>query len=99
MLGRVAYQTPWILAECEAAIHGTPLPDRETVIENMTSYIEAQVRAGVAVKHISRHVLGLFQGLPGAKAWRRFISERAHLDDGNAELLMDALGASSGSFA
>jgi tRNA-dihydrouridine synthase A len=91
MLGRAAYQNPWILAECEAAVHGTPLPSREEVIRQFTAYVESEVAAGVPVKHISRHVLGLFQGQPGAKAWRRHISERAHRDDSNTEILLEAL--------
>jgi tRNA-dihydrouridine synthase A len=91
MLGRAAYQNPWILAECEAVIFGTPLPDRETIIHQLTEYVRNQVREGVFVKHISRHVLGLFQGLPGARIWRRYISENAHLDDSNSEILLEAL--------
>jgi tRNA-dihydrouridine synthase A len=43
------------------------------------------------VKHISRHVLGLFQGMPGAKRWRRYISQHAHLDPNNDRLLLQAL--------
>ncbi len=93
MLGRAAYQNPWVLAECEAAVTGTDLPTRESVIEAFSKYMEEQVALGVPVKHITRHVLGLFQGMPGAKAWRRYISERAHLDDSNSGLLLDALVA------
>jgi tRNA-dihydrouridine synthase A len=48
---------------------------------------------GVPVKHISRHVLGLFQGLPGARSWRRHISQHAHLDPDNDRLLLQALAA------
>jgi tRNA-dihydrouridine synthase A len=59
----------------------------------MNAYLENQLSRGVAVKHISRHMLGLFQGLPGAKAWRRYLSENAYRDDGNAELLNQALAA------
>ncbi|HKJ17929.1 MAG TPA: tRNA dihydrouridine(20/20a) synthase DusA [Xanthomonadales bacterium] len=91
MLGRAAYQNPWILAECEASVYGTPLPDRETVIHKLTDYIRVKTAQGVFVKHISRHVLGLFQGLPGARVWRRYISENAHLDGSNSELLLEAL--------
>lgn len=91
MLGRAAYQNPWLLAECEAAVYGTELPERADVIEQLTAYLEQQVKAGVSVKHISRHVLGLFQGQPGARSWRRYLSERAHLDDENSELLLEAL--------
>jgi tRNA-dihydrouridine synthase A len=59
----------------------------------MNVYIEQQLSRGVAVKHISRHLLGLFQGLPGAKAWRRYLSENAYRDDTNTELLNLALSA------
>jgi tRNA-dihydrouridine synthase A len=91
MLGRAAYQNPWILAECEHTIHGTPMPEREAIIADLTRYIEKEVESGVPVKHISRHVLGLFQGLPGARLWRRHISEQAHRDDSNTRLLLDAI--------
>ena len=66
---------------------------REDVIEPMNLYIERQVSSGVAVKYISRHLLGLFQGLPGAKAWRRYLSENAYRDDYNIDLLNQALAA------
>ncbi len=96
MLGRAAYQNPWLLAECEAMVQGTPLPSRESVIEELTGYIERSVDAGIPVKHISRHVLGLFQGQPGARIWRRYISENAHRDDRNSNLLLEALAVSQG---
>ncbi len=96
MLGRAAYQNPWLLAECKAMVQGTPLPSRESVIEQLTDYIERSVDAGIPVKHISRHVLGLFQGQPGARIWRRYISENAHRDDRNSNLLLEALAVSQG---
>ncbi len=64
---------------------------REDAVAVMTQYIGRQKDQGVPVKNISRHVLGLFQGLPGARRWRRFISENAHLDAGNDRLLLEAL--------
>ena len=57
----------------------------------MTGYLRRQVEAGVPVKNVSRHLLGLYQGLPGARRWRRYISENAHLDPGNSGLLLHAL--------
>jgi len=94
MLGRAAYHTPWLLAECQQQLFGEQLIEtREDVIEPMNEYIEHQVREGTAVKHISRHLLGLFQGLPGAKAWRRYLSENAYRDDNNTQLLNRALAA------
>jgi tRNA-dihydrouridine synthase A len=91
MIGRAAYHTPWLLAELQAELYGAPgAESREEVIERMTRYIGTQTAAGVPVKNISRHVLGLFQGLPGAKRWRRYISEHAHLDAANDRLLLQA---------
>jgi len=91
MLGRAAYQTPWVLAECQRQfLDQYPGVNRADIIARMTAYIERQVIGGVAVKHISRHMLGLFQGLPGARAWRRYLSENAWRDDTNVELLMQA---------
>ena len=94
MLGRAAYHTPWILAECQQQFFNTQaISKREDVIEPMSAYLEREVTQGTAVKHISRHLLGLFQGLPGAKAWRRYLSENAFKDDSNSELLNQALAA------
>jgi tRNA-dihydrouridine synthase A len=94
MLGRAAYHTPWLLAECQQLLHGSQvMQTREDVVEVMNEYLESQLQQGVAAKHVSRHMLGLFHGLPGARAWRRYLSENAHLDDGNAGLLRQALDA------
>ena len=71
MLGRAAYQSPWVLADCHTQLFGsTAKTSREDIVDAMSRYLEQQVAEGTAVKHISRHVLGLFQGLPGAKTWR-----------------------------
>ena len=92
MLGRAAYQNPWLLAECQRQFFDwAAVGSREEIIEAMSAYLERQVHAGTAVKHISRHLLGLFQGMPGAKAWRRYISENAFQDDNNMDLLRQAL--------
>jgi len=91
MLGRAAYQTPWVLAQCQQRLFDWNSDiDRVDIIAQMTDYIKRQVSAGTAVKHISRHMLGLFQGLPGARAWRRHLSENAWRDDKNVELLSQA---------
>ena len=94
MLGRAAYHTPWLLAECQQRLfEKQSIKTREDIIESMNAYVERQAGEGVAVKHISRHLLGLFQGLPGAKAWRRYLSENAYRDDNNTALLNQALAA------
>jgi tRNA-dihydrouridine synthase A len=92
MLGRAAYHNPWLLNECEQALTGiAPLADRADAVRLMARYAGAQAARGVPVKHISRHMLGLFQGLPGARQWRRYISGHAHLDDAGEQLFIQAM--------
>ena len=94
MIGRAAYQEPWLLARLQRALFGRGgAAEREEVVLGMTAYLERHVAAGLPVKHVSRHLLGLFQGLPGAKRWRRYISEHAHIDASNTRLLLQALDA------
>jgi len=91
MLGRAAYHTPWLLAALQWELFGSRgVPEREDAVDEMTRYIRSQTAQGIPVKNISRHLLGLFQGLPGARRWRRFLSENAHLDDANDLLLLQA---------
>ena len=94
MLGRAAYHNPWLLAECQQALFGEGAPvSPEAVIAAISDYLERRVAEGVPVKHITRHVLGLFQGRPGARAWRRYISEHAPRNDRDAGILWRALEA------
>ncbi len=99
MLGRAAYQDPWILAQCEHAIFGTPLPTRESVVEALGEYLKELVDSGQPVKRLTRHVLGLFQGQPGAKVWRRYLSQNAHLDGANVKILDEALAQMAGAYS
>lgn len=92
MMGRAAYHNPWVLSECAQTLTASPgVPDRTAAVRAMSNYAAVQIALGVPVKHISRHLLGLFQGLPGARAWRRYIAEHAHLDDRNGRLFLQAL--------
>jgi tRNA-dihydrouridine synthase A len=94
MLGRAAYHDPWLLTDLQCRLFGTAgVESRERAVEQLTAYVTRQKAVGVPVKHISRHVLGLFQGLPGARSWRRHISQHAHLDPDNDRLLLQALAA------
>lgn len=96
MIGRAAYHDPWLLAECERALNEGAAPaTRQALIEPLSDYLARQVEQGVPVKHITRHVLGLFQGRPGARAWRRYLSEHAHQEDDNEGILRDAYAAMS----
>jgi tRNA-dihydrouridine synthase A len=80
MIGRAAYQTPWLLADADRIIFGDlhPVPTPHEVLDALTPYVERQLAAGVPLNSITRHILGLFQGRPGARAWRRTLSEQAH---------------------
>ncbi len=93
MLGRTAYHEPYRLAELEHRFFGTPLPTRESVIDQMRPYIAAHLANGGKLQHISRHLLGLFQGLPGARSWRRHLSENAHRIDAGIDVVDAALAA------
>ena len=95
MLGRAAYHDPYLLAQVEASLYGEPLPSRASVLQHMQPYIEAELARGTAFKHISRHLLGLYQGEPGARAFRRTLSEGAHLSGAGWALLEQALAPCS----
>jgi tRNA-dihydrouridine synthase A len=95
MVGRAAYENPWLLAEADARIFGVPGParTREGALRRYLPYVEAQREAGVPLKSMTRHLLGLFVGRPGAKAFRRVISEQAHAPGAGPEVLERALAA------
>ena len=82
---------PYVLARVEAALYGEPLPEREDVLRHMRPYIEAELARGTALKHITRHLLGLYQGEPGARGFRRLLSEEAHLSGAGWALLERAM--------
>jgi tRNA-dihydrouridine synthase A len=96
MLGRTAYHEPYRLAEIEHEIFGTPLPDRDAVLARLKPYVDAHLARGDRLQHISRHILGLYQGLPGARAFRRLLSERAHRADAGYEVVEQAIAARHG---
>jgi len=93
MLGRAAYQDPWILAEADSRIFGAPDPlqTREEAVAALLPYLSAQQAAGTPVKAVTRHILGLFNGLPGARAWRRHLSEAAARPGAGPEVVEQAL--------
>lgn len=94
MIGRQAYHEPYFLAELEHRfLSGAPLPDRRAVISHMQGYIEQQLAMGEKLGRITRHMLGLYAGQPGARSWRRTISENAHKPGAGSELLATALDA------
>lgn len=95
MLGREAYHNPYVLSHVDARFFADPrgVPDRALIVERMLPYIERELSAGNELKHITRHMLGLFQGVPGARAWRRHLSEHAHRAGAGPAVILDALAA------
>jgi len=92
MLGREAYHNPWVLAGVDTLFFDAPqrTPAREAVIERMLPYIDRELERGAELKHITRHMLGLYQGVPGARAWRRYLSEHAHRPGADRDVLLRA---------
>jgi len=91
MLGRLAYHTPYALACIDAALTGTAPPLREEVMLSMRAYIERQRAGGIRLATVTRHVLGLYHGETGGKAFRRILSEWAHATDAGWEAVEAAL--------
>ena len=92
MIGRQAYQNPYFLAELEQYLNPAfRPPSRRAVVERMIPYIDEELRAGERLGGIVRHMIGLFAGVPGARAWRRHISEHAHRRGAGVEVLREAL--------
>lgn len=94
MLGREAYQNPWLLAEVDRVIYSkmdADVPTRHEVIRQLLPYIDAQLSKGQRLSYITRHILGLFHGQPGGKRFRRYLSEHAHKPGADVRILEDAL--------
>ncbi|MCK8484939.1 tRNA dihydrouridine(20/20a) synthase DusA [Aliiroseovarius sp. S2029] len=94
MIGRAAYHDPAsVLVGADRVIFGDPAPVRSAheVVEAMYPYIEAQLAQGVRLHSITRHMLGVFTGRPGARKWRRILSEGASQDGAGVALLAEAL--------
>jgi tRNA-dihydrouridine synthase A len=96
MIGRAAYHRPWdILGTADPRVFGAPAPagGPEDAARAMLPYIEAHLGAGGRLHQVARHMLGLFAGRPGARVWRRMLSEGAARDGAGPELVEQALGA------
>ncbi|MEO7425350.1 MAG: tRNA dihydrouridine(20/20a) synthase DusA [Fibrobacteria bacterium] len=93
MLGRAAYENPYLLAEVDQRFFGeaAEIPSRAAVLEGFKPYVEAELRRGHRLSSMTRHILGLFQGVRGGRVWRRYLSENAGLPDAGIEVLDRAL--------
>ncbi len=94
MIGREAYHNPWLLAETDRRLFDDnhPIPSRHGIIERLMPFVEMELSVGVPISRTTRHILGLFQGEPGARAWRRHLSENAYRKGAGTEVILEAAG-------
>ena len=94
MLGRAAYQTPYVLAEVDRRFFAAtaPVPTRADVIESLIPHVERHLAGGGRLNNVARHILGLYHGQPRARAFRRHLSERAVKDGAGIDVLREAMG-------
>lgn len=92
MIGRAVCNNPYLLARADQLIYGDAgnPPSRAEILENFIEYVEKQLAQGVPLQRMSRHILGLFQGQAGARAWRRHLSEHAVRNGAGLEVLSEA---------
>ena len=93
MIGRAAYRTPALLADVDRRIFGErrPAPDPAAIVETMAAHADRHVAEGGRAGHVARHMAGLFNGRPGARAWRRHLSEQAPRPGASGDVLRDGL--------
>jgi tRNA-dihydrouridine synthase A len=94
MLGRAAYQMPWMLSAADEKLFGDA-PSRLTrrwAVEAMADYAAEEGARGTHLSGITRHMLGLYHGQPNGRLWRRILAERAHKPGAGAEVLRAAVG-------
>lgn len=95
MVGREAYQNPYMMASVDALVFADPhpVPSRHDVVRQMIPYIEQELAKGNHLSHITRHMLGLFQGLSGARRWRRYLSENSCRPGAGIDVLLAAMAS------
>ncbi len=93
MLGRAAYQDPWRLLEVDPVLFGEAAPHAtmKDVFEAMSPYIERQLAQGARLHAMTRHFVGAFHGVPGARAFRRHLAEKGVKPDAGVQVLRDAV--------
>lgn len=92
MIGREAYQNPYLLALLHQALHDPEWsPARESVVREYAAYVHARLLEGHRLRGMVRHIQGLYAGLPRVRSWRRYLSEQAGRPAANADLLLESL--------
>jgi len=92
MIGRAAYQNPYLLAEVDQLIFQDdyPVKSRHEILEEFMEYVDHNLAQGIYLSHMARHILGLYQGQAGARLFRRTISEKAYQPGAGLDILKDA---------
>ncbi len=92
MIGREAYHNPYLLSQVDQRFYqnSTTPANRVEILELFYPYVEQKLKNGVRLNQITRHILGLFQGVPGARAWRRHLSESAHRPGADCSVIQKA---------
>jgi tRNA-dihydrouridine synthase A len=93
MLGRAAYQNPWLLSEIDNALFNSPtsIHSPQQLVESYLPYIQTQLDTGAPLMRMAKHLLGVFQGVPGARLFRRHLSEEGHKKSAGIEVVEQAL--------
>jgi tRNA-dihydrouridine synthase A len=97
MIGRAAYERPWLLADVDRLIFGraNPVASREAALLRYLPYVEDRLARGVPLQTITRHLLGIFHGEPGGRQFRRVLSETVHRTSADATLILRAIESCS----
>lgn len=90
MIGREAYHNPYLLTQAQTLWAATDLPSRADILQAYIPFVEKELASGVPLNQITRHILGLFLGMPGGRRFRQVLSTRAHLPGAGLEVLRDA---------
>ena len=98
MVGREAYTNPYLLASVDQQFYGSnaPIKSREKIAEEFLNYVDNELTKGTRLQAMTRHILGLYHGMPGARQFRRHISENAHKPGATIDVLTTALDKTTG---
>jgi len=93
MIGRAVCHNPYLLADADQLIFGdtAAMPSRADILQRFIEYVRAQLELGTPLQQMSRHILGLYQGQPGARAWRRYLSENMYRKGSDIRVIEHAL--------
>jgi tRNA-dihydrouridine synthase A len=93
MIGRAAYDQPYLFAAADSQVFASPMPirDRNTIVQAMLPYIDHWVSRGTKLHSLTRHMLQLFHGQPGSRAWKRHLTEKSAQPGAGIEIVIEAL--------